>query len=308
MAEYLDEVGLARLMALIQEGLNGKAPRRVVSSSTVLSAGTYNTLGVTDSVVVTLPDVVSAADKFVFAFECRSSGCQLTLPSGVELVGGLDFESDVLDGRWFEVMIRNGKARYVHAGPPFDSRVDYLEGDGLSWIDTGVVCSAGVEAEVDLTVTQWMRYGAIFGNFVSEGADAIRLILTTGNNGSLYWNQNTRASSSKAISSAYSVGTRTVLRVSEEGAWADDVLLTSAPTIHGTANTGTPMFLFAFDSTGSYAMAGLRIHGFRLMVDGELILDLVPVRVGTVGMMWDRVGRRLLGNAGTGVFGIGNDV
>lgn len=307
--EYLDEVGLARLMALIQEDLNRKAPRRVVTDDTELGAGTYNVLGVTDTPSVTLPDVVSDADEFVFAFECRTSACRLTLPSGVELVGGMDFEADALDGRRFEVTIRSGMARYVYAGPVFDARVDYIEGDGLAWIDTGVVCSAGVEAEVDLTVTQWARYGAVLGNFTAESANAVRLILTESNNGGMYWNQNTKAGSSIRLNGAYTLGVRTVLRVSEDGAWKDDVLLGTAATAEGTANENSTMKLLAFDDAGRYLLPGLRIHGFSLTVDGVLVQELVPVRVGSVGMMWDRVGRQLIGNAASsGAFGIGNDV
>ena len=45
------------------------------------------------------------------------------------------------------------------------------------------------------------------------------------------------------------------------------------------------------------------------MWDGEdnLMADFIPVRVGTVGYMYDRVSGQLFGNAGTGAFVIGPD-
>ena len=40
----------------------------------------------------------------------------------------------------------------------------------------------------------------------------------------------------------------------------------------------------------------------------EIVLDLIPVRVGNVGHMYDRVSGKLFGNAGTGDFAVGDDV
>ena len=36
-------------------------------------------------------------------------------------------------------------------------------------------------------------------------------------------------------------------------------------------------------------------------------MDLIPVRVGQVGYMYDKVSRQLFGNSGTGNFILGND-
>lgn len=41
---------------------------------------------------------------------------------------------------------------------------------------------------------------------------------------------------------------------------------------------------------------------------GSLVLNLIPVRCGTVGYMYDRVSGTLFGNDGTGDFIVGADV
>ena len=41
--------------------------------------------------------------------------------------------------------------------------------------------------------------------------------------------------------------------------------------------------------------------------NGTLVRDFVPVRKGTVGYLYDRVTRKLFGNAGTGDFVLGPD-
>lgn len=62
-------------------------------------------------------------------------------------------------------------------------------------------------------------------------------------------------------------------------------------------------------STGGYGKGTTkRIRRFRLFRGAKDIIDLIPVRVGTTGYMYDRVSKTLFGNAGTGSFVCGPDV
>lgn len=67
-------------------------------------------------------------------------------------------------------------------------------------------------------------------------------------------------------------------------------------------------FLFA-NSNSNYPLYG-RIFSFKGYdyPNHDLIIDLLPVRVGTVGYMYDRVSGQLFGNNGTGAFVLGPDV
>lgn len=90
----------------------------------------------------------------------------------------------------------------------------------------------------------------------------------------------------------------------------------SAKSVSGTVDglsfsrTGTTAFsnwsLFA-TSNSSYGFTG-RVYSCKCYKNSELILDLVPVRVGQVGYMYDKVGGELYGNAGGGSFTLGSDV
>lgn len=51
-----------------------------------------------------------------------------------------------------------------------------------------------------------------------------------------------------------------------------------------------------------------RIYGETIHTDGVLVRDFSPVRVGSVGYMYDRVSGQLFGNGGTGAFVLGPDV
>ena len=61
------------------------------------------------------------------------------------------------------------------------------------------------------------------------------------------------------------------------------------------------------DSTIERADAKYHLHSFRATDGGVVITDYVPVRVGQVGYLFDRVSGTLLGNAGTGDFVLGPD-
>lgn len=57
---------------------------------------------------------------------------------------------------------------------------------------------------------------------------------------------------------------------------------------------------------GSYLNG--KIYSVQAYYGDTLVLDLIPVRIGQVGYMYDRVSGDLFGNSGTGSFTIGPDV
>lgn len=81
-------------------------------------------------------------------------------------------------------------------------------------------------------------------------------------------------------------------------------------TLSGSAlNKDFPLRLFG----GSYGnslddLASIRMWNFSIIHGDTLVRDYIPVRVGTVGYMYDRVSGELFGNSGTGSFTLGADV
>ena len=88
--------------------------------------------------------------------------------------------------------------------------------------------------------------------------------------------------------------------------------LASHKTTFASAGTNTYKTL---DSGGAAICGGLsgqndplKIFYFKWYENSTLVLDMIPVRVGNVGYMYDRVSGRLFGNAGLGQFVLGPDV
>lgn len=66
--------------------------------------------------------------------------------------------------------------------------------------------------------------------------------------------------------------------------------------------------LLLFTSADQTQNANVKCWDFKAYIDDDLVLDLIPVRVGNVGYMYDRVSGKLFGNVGTGSFILGPDV
>ena len=52
---------------------------------------------------------------------------------------------------------------------------------------------------------------------------------------------------------------------------------------------------------------GGQIYYAKIIVDGVLVRDFIPVRVGQIGYLYDKVSGELFGNQGSGNFTLGPD-
>ena len=66
------------------------------------------------------------------------------------------------------------------------------------------------------------------------------------------------------------------------------------------------LWLFGANGSTSEKTNG-RISSCKIYHSGAIVCDFIPVRVGTVGYMYDRVSGQLFSNQGTGAFVIGPD-
>ena len=86
---------------------------------------------------------------------------------------------------------------------------------------------------------------------------------------------------------------------------------------NSTVNVSLPSLSFVpaynirlFGSAGvvaSYSKWSGKINYVKITQGDALVMDLIPVRIGQVGYMYDKISRQLLANAGTGDFILGAD-
>jgi len=185
--------------------------------------------------------------------------------------------------------------------------VEYLEGDGNAYIDTGIANDDNLEIYAEAKVPTFTNSKAIFGVTGTAGQTTAQRLITARESSSAYWITLQRAK--------YGYYGRN--RIAWDGDWHEYWLSKSTAKIDSSqkasaniaSNTSETIYLFAGNNGGTvYGQCACLIRGFTISNSGTLILRLLPVRVGTEGAMMDVLTRRIYRNAGTGAFTYGNDL
>lgn len=202
--------------------------------------------------------------------------------------------------------IITNRRRVMGGNPlPYDAVVEYLESTGTQYIDTGVVGNGAYKYTLYVDDYFNLQHGGqwLFGSRIGYNNAQIGLFVN-GNDYKVYFPY---ANTTKVFdlcttyqnSCEVTIGSG-ILRI------GDKSHTYSVSSFSNNRNIA----LFALNNNGNIlAMRNIRIGYFRIENEmGVLLRDFIPVRVGQVGYMFDRVSKQLFGNAGTGAFVVGPDV
>ena len=178
---------------------------------------------------------------------------------------------------------------------PYDAEVEYLESTGTQYINLGDMAQVGDVFFFDFQKTALGSNRVIFGGATAVGLGRFNLWQSSTSTTANYYNPgitpdllrhsvrfelvNTNGQNMQYDGASYTIGKCS------------------------TIDANTTIFAMA-----NYAKHIGRFYNFSQSRGGVLIHDLIPVRVGTVGYMYDRVSGQLLGNSGTGDFIVGPDL
>lgn len=197
---------------------------------------------------------------------------------------------------------------------PYDAEVEYLQSDGTAYINTGITpslsnrvrCRFQFSRDASNTDSNGTIFGVLDGWKVNTFMFTYNTYSSSGYNS---WGNKTTTISSSLIT----LDTWHILTFEYNHTLIDS--FTSSLVSSPTGQPTKPMYVFCANyggvsSTGIFGYgAEKKISWFRMYSsDTTMVLDLIPVRVGQVGYMYDRVSKTLFGNAGTGSFTLGNDV
>ncbi len=187
--------------------------------------------------------------------------------------------------------------RRVYGGSkklPYDAEIEYLESSGNQYIDTGVVLDATMTVRV---LYDYIQSGFVFG---ARKDTADRYSGVTNEIGGYH----------------IRYGSKVLYRLDTNPRGTNDVVISPTGVVlngktvsvatYGDMFFSGHCFLFTVNHGGSPylgAYAFNRIRRFSI----DNIIDLIPVRVGQVGYMYDKVSKQLFGNSGTGDFILGPD-
>lgn len=190
---------------------------------------------------------------------------------------------------------------------PYDAQIEYLESTSVQYIDTGYSFMNNYSWEIRCTTPGFNQ--SVFGGVTPQIRTALLYRTWSGYLTSPIGNMNSGATPFQ-FGQISGVHTFELKIASQRGsAWIDGVLKYDNVGFTGEYISGIPQAIFASHNGSSIVEhAASRVYFLRMYEADTLVRDFIPVRVGNVGYMYDRVSGQLFGNAGRGDFILGPDV
>lgn len=184
---------------------------------------------------------------------------------------------------------------------PYDAEIEYLESSGTQYIDTGLTLKSNLRIVFSVIYTEKIT------NFYKVwGVNASNYEVIWGYEDRFYFGGGYIEYIKPDMNTEYSMDYDFT-----PGNMVAKVNNTIVRQTTGTQpNVGIPIYIFAFRDNGlPYIKPYAAKHkAFKIYNNGILVRDFIPVRVGQVGYMYDKVSGQLFGNNGTGNFTLGNDI
>ena len=204
------------------------------------------------------------------------------------------------------------RRRYMGVVPtplPYDAEIEYLQSTNSQYIDTGYVPTLNTKAVVDFEVAASSVSNK--NGFFGSRKDLLRFSCTSFTNGSKFafaMTYNSWPSTTFAINA----NTRYMCSA-ENGKYSLNGTEYTTPVLGSFSTTENFLLFIVKTSTNQLVFNTLnytaqRVYSCKIYESGVLRKDLIPVRVGTTGYMFDRITHTLYGNVGKGDFILGNDL
>ena len=176
---------------------------------------------------------------------------------------------------------------------PYDAEVEYLQSSGTQYIDTGVGGGSDTDFELNVMMPSPTGRQIAGARFTSSNFRYVQIQSNPSGN-ILFAYNNTQTQNAGAYKTLSGWMT---LRATGSSCYVDDVLLYRFAAAQ-FASAGT-IWLHATRGASAQGTAALRISTARIWSGGALVRDYIPVRVGTTGEMYDRIGGTFATRVGT---------
>jgi hypothetical protein len=186
-------------------------------------------------------------------------------------------------------------------------QVEYLQSDSSAYIDTGIGGgSDDLEIECVFEYSKFIVYGAIYGNWIDDSTDCIRCILSdTQLRG--YDNLNTAPVRTTKVN--LYINTKIYYKSNYLEIYDSVGVKQRLFYDKGRSNNDNiALFNRSITAPNTERNIGLKVYSFKISKSDEVLRDFLPVRVGDVGYMYDKVSKQLFGSIGTGQFILGQDI
>lgn len=195
---------------------------------------------------------------------------------------------------------------------PYDAEVEYLQSDGNQYIDTNIVLKKNYAITIDCAVISGSSFPTVLGAMSSGSSTSFSIPIGFNNSGNPY----SQVGGSNSYATLYSTNKfgSTIVSYTCSGNGSIQYISDRKKSVNGSINgnlSALSMYMFARhrnDTVGVGNYATAKIGKVSITIGGILQRDYIPVRVGNVGYMYDKVSKQLFGNDGTGDFILGSDI
>jgi hypothetical protein len=192
---------------------------------------------------------------------------------------------------------------------PYDAEVEYLESTGTQYIDTGVVPTNTTGVLIECTVpTNNSRDNIVTGARQDSGNTRYWIDFDWSNHDTFYFGFGSFTPDADNSLRQYEGGRVQVGMNYQNGriCTLNGEKFSNLP-ISGSLPTITKsIYCFRANYSNPFTYSG-KIFSLKITDGLTLVCDFIPVRVGTIGYLYDRVSGALFGNQGTGDFVLGPD-
>ena len=195
---------------------------------------------------------------------------------------------------------------WEHEESIYDAEVDYLEGSGTQYINTGINANSAYSIEITLLATK-NNGGMAIGARTSKGAYTDHHIGYPDPGHIRFKNHIGICVYDIDLNTFYTV------KLYNNELYYNGVKQTPVstdPAQYSPFTLNIPYYIFACNTNGSASIGNyMRIRSVVIRdTNNKIIFDAYAVRKRNVGYFYDKITGTLLGNAGTGNFALGSDI
>ena len=269
------------------------------------SSNSYVAWGGNASVSVTLTDNSVAVSGATITFTGGTSTVTATTNSSGVATATVTFSADGTLTATYDTA--SDTASIIYSSIPYQT-VEYLQSNGSQYINTGYILQSSDKVEVSVSMQGSGQYNGVFG--ARKGSSSTNCYALFGrfrsaNKFCYARTGNEKQGSTIQTDTIYDVTTTGSTCTVKQGSTTVETI-TSTGTINSCAN---PCGLFVINTDSGTGFTKdtygyMKIYSFKITnSSNEVVMDLVPVRDGTTGYMYDKVSGELMTNTGTFLYG-----
>lgn len=193
------------------------------------------------------------------------------------------------------------RRRVMGKSLPYDAEIEYLESSGTQWIDTGIYPTNTIVAKLKFMNLE-STGSVIFGMY--DGENNSYRYFNFG--GSSYFDTGEGGRKNRQIADSIKIYSNEIYEIELGNKYIKNIITDTIA--YGTVYNFTFNKTLTLNNYNNNNFSKNRWYHVEIFDNTTLILNLIPVRIGTRGYMYDRVSKQLFGNAGTGEFILGPDI